>query len=142
MDYSLETADLLLTWSLSNDVLGSVISTWILSFWIIFWLFYFAIIVFMIVSRWRVFEKAWLPGWGILLPIYNIYLMFKLGWRPGGWTRWILFPPVLAILMLILNFDIANKFKKHRAFGLWLWFLPIVFIPILAFDKKSKWSKK
>jgi hypothetical protein len=32
----------------------------------------------MIISQWKLFEKAGLPGWGILIPIYNIYLMFKL----------------------------------------------------------------
>jgi hypothetical protein len=65
-------------------------------------------------------------------------LMFKLWGKSGKQTRWLLFFPVLAILMIILNFDIAKRFNKHRAFGLWLLFLPIVFIPILAFDKKSR----
>lgn len=43
--------------------------------WIIIWL---AIMVFMIISRWRLFKKAGLPGRGILIPIYNIVLMLKL----------------------------------------------------------------
>ncbi len=140
MDYFLETSDLMFTGSVSNEMALAAVGG-IFSFMMIWSVFSFAVWVFMIISSWRVFEKAWLPGWGILIPIYNIYPMFKLGWRPTWWTRWILFPPVLAILMIILNFDIAKKFKKHRAFGLWLWFLPIVFLPILAFDKKSKWSK-
>jgi O-antigen ligase len=118
---------------LASAVFGGLFSAIIV--WIILCT---AIWIFMIISQWKVFEKAWLPGWGILIPFYNIYLMFKLWGRPGGWTRWILFPPVLVILMIIVNFDIAKRFNKHRAFGLGLWILPIVFFPILAFDKKSK----
>ena len=97
--------------------------------------------IFMIISRWKVLKKANFPGRWILIPFYNLYLKFKLWGRP--WLRflWVLCPPVLWILMIILNFDIAKKFKKHRTFWLGLWFIPIVFIPILAFDKNSKYKK-
>jgi hypothetical protein len=140
MDYIWETSDVLLTGSISNE-LGLAALAWSVAVLGIFFVIFGLISIFMIISMRKVLEKANLPGWGIFIPIYNIYLMFKLWWRPGWWTRWILFPPVLAILMIILNFDIAKKFQKHPLFGVWLWFFPIVFFPILAFDKKSKWSK-
>jgi hypothetical protein len=44
--------------------------------------------------------------------------------------------------MIIINFDIAKRFNKPTLFGLWLLILPIVFYPILAFDKKAKWTVK
>lgn len=138
MDYLLETSGMILTGSLSNDVLASAVFGGLFSIMIVSIILSVVIWVFLIISQWKVFEKAWLPGWWTLIPFYNIYLTFKLWWRPGGWTRWVLFFPVLAVLMIVVNFDIAKRFNKHRAFGLWLWFLPIVFIPILAFDKKSK----
>jgi hypothetical protein len=72
----------------------------------------------MIISNWKILEKAGQPGWGIFIPIYNIYLMFKVAGRPGGWTRWLLFPPVLLVLMIIINFDIAKRFNKPTLFGL------------------------
>ncbi|HOG15544.1 MAG TPA: DUF5684 domain-containing protein [Candidatus Absconditabacterales bacterium] len=140
MDYIWETSDVLLTGSISNE-LGLAALAGSVAVLGIFFVIFGLISIFMIISMRKVLEKANLPGWGIFIPIYNIYLMFKLGGRPGGWTRWILFPPVLAILMIILNFDIAKKFQKHPLFGVGLWFFPIVFFPILAFDKKSKWSK-
>jgi len=140
MDYFLETSDLMVTGSVSNEMALAAVGGFfsILLLWIVV---RSVIGVVMLISQWRVFEKAWLPGWGIFIPVYNIYLMFKLGWKSWKQTRWILFPPVLFIMLIILNFDIAKRFKKHRAFGLGLWFLPIIFFPILAFDKKSKWSK-
>lgn len=140
MDYAWETSNLLLTGSVSNE-LGFAALAWSVAVFGTLFVIFGLISIFMIISMRKVLEKANLPGWGIFIPVYNIYLMFKLWWRPGGWTRWLLFPPVLSILMIILNFDIAKKFNKNPAFGIWLWFLPVVFFPILAFDKKSKWSK-
>lgn len=142
MEYFLETSWVILTGSLSNDALTSVVLGGLFSAMIVWFIVSALISIFMIISQWKVFEKAWLPGWGILIPVYNIYLMFKLWGKSGKQTRWILFFPVLAILMILLNFDIAKKFNKSSAFWLWLWFLPMVFMPILAFDKKAKRSKE
>jgi hypothetical protein len=89
--------------------------------------------VLSIVGIWKVLEKAKLPGWGSLIPIYNVYLLFKLAGRPGGWTRWILVPPVLYILLVIAQFDIAKKFGKSALFGVGLWLFPFIFMLILAF---------
>ena len=96
----------------------------ILAFWLVF-------IVAMIASGWKVFTKAKLPGWGILVPIYNVYLQFKLAGHPN-WAWWLLLPPVAAILLIVANFEIAKKFGKGTGFALGLWFLPIIFYPILA----------
>ena len=47
---------------------------------IIIWL---AIVVFIIAAMWRVFEKAGQPGWAAIIPIYNLYIMLKIGRKPG-----------------------------------------------------------
>lgn len=60
---------------------------------IAFIVFWAALVLLMVVSQWRVFQKAKLPGWGALVPIYNVYLMFKLAGKPK-WTWWLLLPPV------------------------------------------------
>lgn len=96
----------------------------ILAFWLAF-------IVAMIASGWKIFTKAKLPGWGILVPIYNVYLQFKLAGHPN-WAWWLLLPPVAVILLIVANFKIAKKFGKGTGFALGLWFLPIIFYPILA----------
>jgi hypothetical protein len=139
-----------LSWNiLSGSIDQSLIETgiWVILWWMLVIRSIIAIIsliisIFMIIARRKVFQKANLPGRWILIPFYNLYLKFKLWGRP--WLRflWIFFPPVLLILMIILNFDIAKKFKKHRTFWLGLWLLPIVFIPILAFDKNNKYKKQ
>ncbi|MCF7835488.1 DUF5684 domain-containing protein [Candidatus Gracilibacteria bacterium] len=68
--------------------------------------------------------------------------MFEIGGRPGLRVLWALFPPVLFVLLIILRFDRAKRFNRHRAFGLGLWFLNIIFICILAFDKSITYTPK
>lgn len=107
--------------SLVNPVLGT-------AYFIV--MFVFALIV--IVSGWKVFEKAKLPGWGVLIPFYNIYLFFKMAGVPA-WAWSMIFPPVMGILMLIANFKVAEKFGKDAGFGAGLAFLGFIFYPMLAF---------
>lgn len=103
---------------------------------------FLAIIALMIVSRWRVFKKAGLPGRGSLIPFYNRYLMFKVGGRSGWNVLRILIPPVFGILMIINYFKIAKRFWKHRTYGLGIRFIRIIFIPILAFDDSQRNPKQ
>ncbi|GAA3435391.1 hypothetical protein [Kutzneria kofuensis] len=51
---------------------------------IILALVYVAVIVFEIAAYWKVFEKAGRPGWGAIIPIYNLYLLLKVAGRPAG----------------------------------------------------------
>lgn len=37
--------------------------------------------VLPIVAMWKVYVKAGVPGWGVLVPIYNMYLLFKIAWK-------------------------------------------------------------
>ena len=96
----------------------------------------------MIISRWRIFKKAGLPGRGILIPVYNRALLFKLWGMSGRWALSILFPPLFIVMMIINIFNITNKFWKHWTFGLGMIFIKIVFVPILAFDNSKYLGKK
>lgn len=40
------------------------------------------IVVLTVISMWRLFVKAGLPGWKAIIPGYNIYLCFKLWSKP------------------------------------------------------------
>lgn len=136
MDYTM------LTWVGWTEAISATLQASMIWFWVVWNIIWAAIVIFMIVTQWKLFRKANLPGWGILIPFYNTYLSFKLAWRPGLRVLWILFPPVFIVLAIMMSFDIAKRFNKHRTFGLWILFLKIIFLPILAFDKKAIWHPK
>jgi fructose-specific phosphotransferase system IIC component len=46
-------------------------------------LFWLALVVVVIIGGWKMFEKAGQPGWAILVPIYNAYILLKIAGRPG-----------------------------------------------------------
>lgn len=149
MDFVVQMSGQVIDGSITPEMINSFSWGFGAMLWAFLWglgvlvmVLYIALLVFMIVCKWRIFEKAWLPGWGILIPFYNIYLQFKLAGRPGWWTRWILFSPVLLVLMIIAMFDTAKRFNKHWAFGFGLLFLPVIFEAILAFDKSKYLPKK
>ena len=104
----------------------------------VFMILILATSLLMLVSWWRIFQKAKLPGRWAIIPFYNIYLILKLAGKPN-WTWWLLFPPVLWILMIVAQFKIAEKFGKGTGFALGLWFLPVIFYPILAFSKDAEY---
>ena len=102
-------------------------------------LVYVILALFYIVVMWKVFVKAGQPGWGVLIPIYNIYLMIKIAKRPGWWLLLFLVPGVNVVIEIIIILDIAKHFGKSTGFGVGMIFLGFIFLPILGFgDAKYK----
>ena len=96
-------------------------------------LVWLAICVTVIAGIWRVFTKAGEPGWGVLIPIYNFYLLCKIAQRPGWWLILMFIPIVNLAVAIVLSIDIARHFGKGAGFGVGLAFLGMVFYPILGF---------
>jgi len=86
-------------------------------------LFMAALVIISILGFWKTFEKAGQPGWGSLIPIYNIYLMLKIAGRPGWWLILLLIPLINVVIWLLVCLDIAASFGKSSAFGIVLLFL-------------------
>lgn len=98
---------------------------------------YIAIIVLAIAGLWKTFTKAGHPGWGAIIPFYNIYLMCKVAKRPGWWLVLFLIPIVNFVIHLIVSLDIAKNFKKGSGFGIGLWLLSPIFFLILGFGSAT-----
>ncbi len=92
-----------------------------------------AVVVFIIASMWKVFEKAGQPGWAAIIPIYNIYTMTKIAGKPGIWTLWCCIPIVNYVFIIWLYNMISKSFGKDEGFTAGLVILGIVFWPILGF---------
>jgi hypothetical protein len=92
------------------------------------------------VSMWIVLTKAGLPGWGVLIPIFNIYCLLKVAGMSGWWLIVLCIPLVSLIPGVMMAFNTATHFGRGAAFGLGLLFLPFIFYPILAFGD-DQWSE-
>ncbi len=102
---------------------------------------YFAILLLMIVSLWKIFEKAGKPGWAAIIPIYNIIVMLEIVGKPVWWLLLLFIPFVGIVVSIMMVLELAKKFGKGGGFALGLILLPIVFYPILAFgDAKYEGS--
>lgn len=99
----------------------------------IFLLLELAIGILIVVGMWKVFTKAGQPGWGCIIPIYNLYLMCKIAGRPGWWVLLYFVPLVGIVIAILVAIDIAKAFGKGGGFAVGLVLLGFIFYPILGF---------
>lgn len=157
--------------AVAGGVIGAALST--------FLVVGIAVAVIGIIAGWKIFTKAGEKGWKILIPIYNLYLMYKIvgmnfwGWfcaevvlstlaslvggmkatydasgaltsmemSPMGWIFYIASAIVSLVAMIIFVRRLAHAFKKGTGFAVGLFFLPFIFMLILAFGS-AKYDKK
>ena len=55
---------------------------------------YLLIVVLLLVSMWKVYEKAGRQGWEGIIPIYNLYVMLQIINRPWWWLLIMIFVPI------------------------------------------------
>jgi hypothetical protein len=94
---------------------------------------YLAIVVLSIAGLWTTFTKAGQPGWGCIIPIYNIILLLRIAEKPMWWILLYLIPFVNIVIAIIVAVEVARNFGKGTGFGLGLAFLGFIFFPILGF---------
>ena len=97
-------------------------------------LLYLAVLVVIIIAEWKIYEKGGQPGWAVLIPFYNIYVLLKLVGRPGWWLLLLIFVPIVNIIIaiIVLN-DLSKSFGQGVGFTLGLIFLLPIFVLILGF---------
>lgn len=111
----------------------------------------FLIITFIIIviSYWKLFEKASEEGWKALIPVYNVYTICQLVGINTYWllivisavlllkTPFLSFISALAIIYfnILISVSIAKSYGKEASYALGLLIFPAVFYPILSFGK-------
>lgn len=95
--------------------------------------FYLAFAIFMVVSMWKMYEKAGQPGWAALVPIYNVYVLFRIAGEKGIMMLLLFIPFLNIYIMIKVYIGIAKAFGKDGIFAVGLIFLSFIFVPILAF---------
>ena len=71
--------------------------------------------LFTVVVHWKLFEKADEPGWKVLIPIYNIYVFYKIAW---GQDRAMI--PMIPIFGMIVMVILGPILMGMMIFGLFL----------------------
>ncbi len=92
-----------------------------------------AFVVVIIAGCWKVFTKAGKPGWAVIIPFYNLYVMLTIAGKPGWWIILFFIPFVSLIMSILMCLALADKFGKGAGFGIGLAFLPFIFFPMLGF---------
>jgi hypothetical protein len=67
------------------------------TFSLFYTIFYIALVVYMIVVEWKIFEKAGEKGWKIFIPFYNSYIFYKIAHK----TKWFWFLLASTIMFVI-----------------------------------------
>ncbi|WFB36733.1 DUF5684 domain-containing protein [Kiritimatiellota bacterium B12222] len=96
-------------------------------------LIYFAIVILMIASMWKVFTKAGKPGWACIVPIYNMVVLLEIVKKPLWWIVLFFVPIANFVVIILIYVELAKKFGKGGGFAAGLILLPIIFWPILGF---------
>ena len=98
---------------------------------------YVLIIGFFIAVGWKIYQKAGRPGWVVLVPIYNLYVLMEIVGRPAWWLVLFFLPVVNLVIATIVNIDLAKSFGKDLLYGLGITFLGFIFLPMLAFGSDT-----
>lgn len=88
----------------------------------------------ILVSQWKMFEKANVEGWKSLIPFYREYCFCKIVMGSGWLFLLNLVPCVNLIFHIILSINTAKAYSKGIGFGiLTIFFAPIMYM-ILGFS--------
>lgn len=89
--------------------------------------------IISLVGLWKIFVKAGKPGWGAIIPIYNMYCLFEMSFGTG-WLFLLCFVPcVNAVMMIIMWIKLAQAFGKGAGYGVGILLVPFIFLPMLGF---------
>ena len=114
---------------------------WIISFLLGIWFIILAFSLFMIIAQWKIFKKAGKEGWEAIIPIYNTWVLFEISGLKGWYSLLAFIPFVGPIIFFVFSIisciKLSKCFGKDPAFSIGLIFIPIIFYPILAFDKST-----
>ena len=122
--------------------------------------FLFAVLVISvicIVANWKIFSKAGKPGWAVLIPIYNIYVMSDIIFGNVTYFVTVLIVWVVSmvgsfsgigvlsglaglasiVVYIVYCVKLSNAFGKSGGFAVGLVLLPVIFFPILGFGSSE-----
>lgn len=90
-----------------------------------------------IVSYVFIFKKAGERPWAAVVPLYNSYCLFRITWGNGWMFLTSLIPIVNFVIGIMTMHKLSKAFGHGAGWTCGLFFLPEVFLPMLAFGKSQ-----
>lgn len=85
-------------------IVGGIAGATIGMFVVVLLIFY----VLLVIAGWKILKKAGEPGWKILIPIYNIYMLLKIV-NMKNWFWWLLLISICTSIMI--NIDMPQLYN-------------------------------
>ena len=85
---------------------------------------------------WTIFDKAGRSSWAAIIPVYNLVVLCDIAGYSGRFP-WLLLVPIVNVFAFYnVCVGLAGYFKRSKRFGLYLFLLFPIVLPILAFSTK------
>jgi len=149
-----------------NEILFNMFEALSTNKFIIYSIYFIFVVtnLLIIIGFYKIFEKAKVKGWKVLIPFYNIFNLYKIFWKVKYFYilltisliciiptylfysqelfELLMFILTIAILyhQIILSIRISRSFKKNIYWSLGIIYFPYIFLMILGFNK-SKYIK-
>jgi hypothetical protein len=91
----------------------------------------------IIVSLSCLFEKVGLPGWTVLVPFYNVAMVYRVVGRPSRQAAWLLIPIFNIYWYIRLMHELSRAFGGDSVFTVILVICPYMGLPQLAFSRRG-----
>jgi signal peptidase I len=97
-------------------------------------------VVLLFPSLYILFQRAGVPAWKALIPIYNFFAWAKMLKRSYWWGVMMLLPGVNFYMFAVYMVETANTFGKRKFTDhLMAIVFPFVYLPLLAFKEKDNY---
>lgn len=119
--------------------------------------------VLQVIAYWKIFGKMGVPGWKSIIPFYNLYIQYKMTWKPGFFWLFIITMAfsglssvkaegalmvvlsviglvcaiAAAVILIIQQYRLAKSFGHGVGFTIGLILLEPIFMLILGFGKSK-----
>ncbi len=94
-----------------------------------------------LVGLWRIFEKAGIKGWWVLVPFANFWKWVEIIGKKKWWFVYCMIPFLNVFVIMLMIVETDKCFRKN---SLWYQLLsiivPFVFLPMLGFGKKNYYT--
>ena len=102
-------------------------------------LFSSALTGLLILSKGQVYEKAGYASWKSIVPIYNLYILYKIAWGSGWLFLLNLIPIVNLVMGILTKYKLVKVFDAPFALFIVLIFMPVVGFPVMGYSNELEY---